>query len=102
MLLSHVQNKYVTVCQMNTGCLQDFALIEKGFHSQGSNKWQVMAACRQMALHAANQIEAQFVLVEMGPPTDDVNHTLATNADVIQPCACPDSHSWLGVMRLFT
>ena len=61
-----------------------------------------MAAFRQMALHAAKQVGAQFVLVDMGPSTDDVNRTLATSADVIQPCACPDSYSWSGAMRLFT
>lgn len=63
---------------MNNGCLQDLALLEKDFHSHGSNKWQAMAAFRQMALHAAKQVGAQFVLVDMGPSTDDVNRTLAT------------------------
>lgn len=82
--------------------MQDLASLEKDFHSQGSNKWQAMAAFRQMALHAAKQVGAQFVLVDMGPSTDDVNRTLATSADVIQPCACPDSYSWSGAMRLFT
>ena len=83
-------------------CVQDVGLLEKDFNSQGANRWRATAAFREMALHAAKQVGAQYVLVDMGPSTDDLNRTIVTSSDVIQPCACPDSYSWSGAMRLFT
>ena len=74
--------------------------LEADFVGEGSNRWQTLAAYREMQLHAAKQVGAHFVFSDMGPHAGVVNRVLATSADVIQSCACADSYSWSGAVKL--
>lgn len=75
--------------------------LEADFGNQGSsNRFQTLATCRKMQLHAAKQVGARFVFSDMGPHIGIVNCVLATSTVVVQSCACAGSYSWSGAVKL--
>ncbi len=76
----------------------DFSKIRKAL--EGDEDDTALTAFRRMVQHAAKQVGATYVVVDMGPCNDDITRNIVLNSDVLQPTARADSFSWASVMSL--